>query len=132
MTTNELWQYLSSKQLYSCKPFDREFIWILESDFTEVKHHFATETNLLHSGQSLRSPHPWKHIHILKHGLVIHAHIDTGNVTRSYLLYSLPHCIFDIMPYIYFAVRHRSKISSLFYIDTHKKPTRVTNRPASS
>jgi len=114
MTTDELWDYFKSKQVHTCIPFDREFIWIRASDFTPITHYFKAEMNLLHPEESFRSRHIWKHIHVLKQGKLVHAHIDTGNVTRSYVLYSLPHFIFDIIPYLYFAARKGVTLSSLF------------------
>ena len=120
MTTDELWQYFKSKQVYSCTPFDREFVWINESDFALIAHNFKIETNLLHPGQSLRSHQAWKHIHILKQDTLIHAHIDTGNVSRSYMLFSLPHFIFDVIPYIYFALHKKVTLSSFFVCPERK------------
>lgn len=114
MTTNELWDYFISKQIHSSTPFDRCFVWISDADFTLVENHFKAETNLFHPGYSLRSKQLWRHVHVLKQGTYIHAHLDTGNVTRSYLLCSVPHLVFDVMPYLTISLRRRVKMASLF------------------
>ncbi len=108
------WDYLISKQIHSSTPFHRCFAWISDADFTHIEDHFKAETNLFHPGYCLRSRQSWKHVHVLKQGNHIHAHLDTGNVTRSYLLFSVPHLVFDVMPYVTISLRRRVKVSSLF------------------
>ncbi len=109
----ELWNYFKSKSVANSHPFDRDSLWVLDTDFQTVKHNLQGEYNILHPGKSFRSNGFFRHIHAVCQGDYVFIHRDTGNMKR-FLPLRILHFFLDVLPYILFALFKRKSLIDIF------------------
>ena len=113
MNELELWRYFEDKKSAVSRPFDRDFIWVPKKVFELVKEEFIEEVSIFHNGASFRSRAYFSHIHAVIQGEFVFIHMDTGNLAR-FLPLGLLHFVFDLLPYIAFAIFKRKPLKSIF------------------
>lgn len=108
MSTDELWNNLTTAPVHQVTFFGRPYITITHQQFEQLERYFKPSYNILNRWQNYRSKTWRRHVHAIKFPKHVQVHIDHFN-PNTFIFLTIPHLIFDVIPYFCSALFTKKK-----------------------